>query len=463
MKKVLIALAVAGVSVATLVSAQGHSFNVNLSVGRSGADVIALQTALINAGFTIPSIVAGTAQKGYFGAQTRAAVMLYQASRGIPNTGFVGPLTRGALNRNAAAINSNSPMVVACPEGYICVPNQSSSSSSSSSSNPTRNRDRDPDGDDSRDTTGPSLINIRATNITTSGATITWTTSERANAKVEIGLSTNYGTTFSGGSNNLSHSVAVTGLQSNKLYYYRVKSTDSEGNTTTSLQGSFTTLSTTPAVDTTAPVISGMAVAKTANSLTYTWTTNEDATATLRYRPPSGAWVSVSHSSPRGRTHTIRVPDLTALTHYESEIFVTDIAGNVSVITRRTDETLAGSDPATSPSTSPTADTTAPTFTVRVFNITSSSFSLEWTSNEPVTAFARYKAPSGAWIEPFFASGTGLVHTVSIGGLAPATTYLSEIWVVDAAGNQSAVDSRSTVTLSPQGSSTPSPTPSSTP
>jgi peptidoglycan hydrolase-like protein with peptidoglycan-binding domain len=462
MKKVLIALAVASVSVATLVSAQGHSFNSNLSVGRSGADVIALQTALINAGFTIPSIVAGTAQKGYFGAQTRAAVMLYQASRGIPNTGFVGPLTRGALNRNAAAINSNFPMVVACPEGYICVPNQSSSSSSSSSSNSSRNRDRDPDGDDSRDTTGPSLINIRATNITTSGATITWTTSERANAKVEVGLSTNYGTTFSGGSNNLSHSVAVTGLQSNKSYYYRVKSTDSEGNTTTSLQGSFTTLATTPAVDTTAPVISGMAVAKTATSLTYTWTTNEDATATLRYHPPSSGWVSVSHSSPRGRTHTIRVPDLIPLTHYESEIYVTDIAGNVSAVTRRTDETLDGTIPQSSPSTPPVVtDTTPPTFTVRVFNVTSSSFSLEWTSNEPVTAFARYKGPSGVWIEPFFASGTGLVHTVSIGGLAPATTYLSEIWVVDAAGNQSAVDSRSTVTLSPQGSSSPSP--SSTP
>ncbi|MDO8522506.1 MAG: peptidoglycan-binding domain-containing protein [bacterium] len=36
--------------------------------------------------------------KGTYGALTRSAVRAYQKSKGISQTGFVGPLTRAALN-----------------------------------------------------------------------------------------------------------------------------------------------------------------------------------------------------------------------------------------------------------------------------------------------------------------------------------------------------------------------------
>lgn len=89
---------IAVLALATVVSAQGYAFNTNLTVGATGADVVALQKALINMGYDIPSVSSGVASYGYFGSQTKAAVMAYQAAKGIPNTGFVGPLTRGALN-----------------------------------------------------------------------------------------------------------------------------------------------------------------------------------------------------------------------------------------------------------------------------------------------------------------------------------------------------------------------------
>jgi len=69
------------------------AFNTNLTVGSTGSDVSALQSWLISKGFSIPSIKSGAATPGYFGSQTKAAVVAYQTSVGLPATGFVGPLT----------------------------------------------------------------------------------------------------------------------------------------------------------------------------------------------------------------------------------------------------------------------------------------------------------------------------------------------------------------------------------
>ena len=119
MKKIIvtsvIALTVALVGAATASAA----FNANLSVGSTGADVSALQTWLISKGFSIPSIASGAAQTGYFGQQTKSAVIAYQASVGLPNTGFVGPLTRAILNGNGSGPVVSGPVV--CPLGYTCT------------------------------------------------------------------------------------------------------------------------------------------------------------------------------------------------------------------------------------------------------------------------------------------------------------------------------------------------------
>jgi peptidoglycan hydrolase-like protein with peptidoglycan-binding domain len=104
-----------------IAGAQGYAFNANLTVGSTGADVVALQTALMAAGHDIPAIASGAAAKGYFGSQTKAAVQAYQVAKGIvnPGTGFVGPLTRGVLNGSAVVV-ATGPVV--CPVGYDCTP-----------------------------------------------------------------------------------------------------------------------------------------------------------------------------------------------------------------------------------------------------------------------------------------------------------------------------------------------------
>lgn len=120
MKKVLAATGVAVLALALVASAQGYTFSTNLTVGSTGPAVVALQTALIAQGYNIPSIASGAATKGYFGAQTQAAVKAYQAAHGVPATGFVGPLTRAALNGGAMATTGN--MMTSCPAGYVCTP-----------------------------------------------------------------------------------------------------------------------------------------------------------------------------------------------------------------------------------------------------------------------------------------------------------------------------------------------------
>ena len=91
------------------------------------------------------------------------------------------------------------------------------------------------------DTTPPVISGETATNITASGATITWTTDEASNSVVEYGLTTSYGSTASDPANVTSHSVPLSGLAANTLYHYRVKSTDAAGNTATSPDHSFQT------------------------------------------------------------------------------------------------------------------------------------------------------------------------------------------------------------------------------
>lgn len=77
----------------TTTTGSSYTFTRDLTVGSKGADVTALQNALIAKGF---SIAAGAT--GYFGAQTVAAVKAWQVSAGVtPAAGYFGPKSRAAF------------------------------------------------------------------------------------------------------------------------------------------------------------------------------------------------------------------------------------------------------------------------------------------------------------------------------------------------------------------------------
>jgi len=94
------------------------------------------------------------------------------------------------------------------------------------------------------DVTPPVISNVQSSGITSSGATITWTTDESSNSVVEYGLTTSYGNSSTNASMVTSHSIALSRLSANTLYNYRVKSTDASNNTATSGNFTFTTAAT---------------------------------------------------------------------------------------------------------------------------------------------------------------------------------------------------------------------------
>ena len=78
--------------------------------------------------------------------------------------------------------------------------------------------------------------------ITTSGATITWTTNITASDTVDYGPTSVYGSTKAGtGSmgSTFNHSVALSGLTSSAVYHYRVRSTDLNAQSAASADATF--------------------------------------------------------------------------------------------------------------------------------------------------------------------------------------------------------------------------------
>lgn len=79
-----------------------YEFNTNLYLGSRGTDVLMLQKALNDGGYTVAASGPGSAgnETSYFGPATLAAVKSFQAANGIsPVLGYFYPLTRAEMNK----------------------------------------------------------------------------------------------------------------------------------------------------------------------------------------------------------------------------------------------------------------------------------------------------------------------------------------------------------------------------
>ncbi len=92
------------------------------------------------------------------------------------------------------------------------------------------------------DSTPPVISSVFASNITSSSATISWSTDEAADSQVEYGLTQSYGSQTALDANLLtSHSQNLLGLTASTTYHFFVKSKDLAGNLATSTDYTFTT------------------------------------------------------------------------------------------------------------------------------------------------------------------------------------------------------------------------------
>lgn len=188
------------------------------------------------------------------------------------------------------------------------------------------------------DTTPPVISDVTSQMIGQTTARIRWTTDEQATTRVEYGTSP--GTLDSVAevlTLSTAHSIDLTGLNPQTVYYFRVLSRDQSGNTATSSTGQFTT----PTPDTTAPTITGRVPAPNATGVAVgadvSVTFNEPmapatftaASYTLRAQ---GASASVAATiTVAGAVATLNPNEnLAPGTNYTATVAgsVTDIAGN---------------------------------------------------------------------------------------------------------------------------------------
>src|SRR3989442_961317 len=86
-----------------------------------------------------------------------------------------------------------------------------------------------------------TISNVQASNISANSAVVTWQTSNSANSRVDYGTTMNYGSSVSDGSNVRSHSLTINGLSNNTSYHFKASSTDLFGQTSASVDSTFTT------------------------------------------------------------------------------------------------------------------------------------------------------------------------------------------------------------------------------
>jgi hypothetical protein len=88
------------------------------------------------------------------------------------------------------------------------------------------------------------VTGVQTGNVGPTSAVISWQTNNPANSRVDYGLTTSYGQFVSDGTSVIAHSLTLANLTTLTTYHYMVTSVDGAGQTASSADGTFTTIST---------------------------------------------------------------------------------------------------------------------------------------------------------------------------------------------------------------------------
>lgn len=286
------------------------------------------------------------------------------------------------------------------------------------------------------DTMPPAVSAIAVSSLTTSGASISWTTSELAAGFVEYGATSAYGSQTPLQSDlALNHSAQITGLSTGTTYHYRIHATDAAGNAFVTPDETFTTEAAsvsvsapaTPSPDVTAPSIENVMAIPGTSIATITWDTNELAVSTLEYGTTGAYGSSATLSASALLAHSATLTGLSGNTTYYYCIRATDAAGNRADSCTHSFTTIQSATP---------VDTTPPLILfVTNSSLTASSATIAWSANEPAEAVVEYGTTAAYGSSSARTSPYDLTGAVELSGLSPSTTYHYRVRVFDAAGN----------------------------
>ncbi|MBU4455254.1 fibronectin type III domain-containing protein [Patescibacteria group bacterium] len=274
---------------------------------------------------------------------------------------------------------------------------------------------------------GPIISATSTSDIKNSSAVISWTTDIAANSYIVYATTTafSYTTETGSASSVTSHSVTLSGLSANTIYYYYIKSGDSIDNNAGEYY-SFTTTS-----DTTAPTITFTeatdATVLSDTSARIVWTTSELATSTVEYGLDTSYASSTSNTN-LNINQSITLSSLTKGTTYYFRLKSWDSNYNL----RTDDNTGAGY----TLNTTDSDDVTAPTISNANANpIMDIKAVINWTTNEAATSKVEYGTTSGTYTTSSSTTALDRSHAVILTGLTQNTTYYYHVVSADANSN----------------------------
>ena len=169
----------------------------------------------------------------------------------------------------------------------------------------------------------PVITSVTASSITSTSATVTWTTDQPSTTQVEYGTTAAYGALPALNSTMVtSHSVSLTGLTPGTTYDYAALSKNSSGTLATSANFTF---STTVA---SAPVITSVTASSiTTTSATITWTTDQASTTQVEYGTTTSYGAASAANTAMVASHSVALSGLTPGTTFNYAAMSKNAAG----------------------------------------------------------------------------------------------------------------------------------------
>ena len=254
-------------------------------------------------------------------------------------------------------------------------------------------------------------------------ALVYWVTDEPSSSFVQYSLQSDYsdGSRINSAALVARHEVWLEDLSPGTTYYYRVRSTDESGNSSTLKAGRFRT----PLADGDAPqILSGpRVVRRSATKALIWWRTDEASTSRVEYGLSESYGRSVSEDD-LVQGHQLFLSHLEPQTVYHFRVVSADASGNE---TASDDETFV---------TGGTADTRPPGLVRRPYLIRRHHDRLTFGIELDEECRGRVEfGPTADYGSVLELGDFRRLHSVTLGGLTPATEYHCRVHLIDVEGN----------------------------